>query len=100
MSGGSYDYAYLKVDEFANDLRKIQTDPRRAAFAQLLRLVASAMRDIEWVDSCDNGPGDEHEAIDAVFSFLKADPETIAAAAAYGQLVANLKLWMGLTRGD
>jgi hypothetical protein len=89
MSGGSYDYVYGRIDDI--ELRNRETDPRRAAFQKLLKLVARAMHDIEWVDSCDYGPGDDHQAIDAVFSFLGADAVTIAKARAYDDLAGTLK---------
>lgn len=62
MSGGSYDYLYMKVDEMAGSLHCGDSALRRA-FAAHLRKVAKAMHDIEWVDSCDYGPGDEMHAI-------------------------------------
>jgi hypothetical protein len=37
--------------------------PERRAFAKHLAKVAKALHDIEWVDSCDYGPGDENAAI-------------------------------------
>lgn len=99
MSGGSYDYVYNRIDDIS--LRKTESDPRRAAFQKLLKLVASAMRDIEWVDSCDSGPGDEHEAIDAVFAFLTPDAATIAKAHAFDALADTLKGFfaLGNTKG-
>lgn len=74
MSGGSYNYAYQRVTDFADKLginecmKGKDRDPRRLAFVAHLRLVAQAMQDIEWVDSCDYGPGDDRKAIDAVFA--------------------------------
>lgn len=64
MSGGSYDYVYQKVYDFADCLR---IDSRgcgyalkelRAAFAAHCQKVAAAMRAIEWNDS---GDGDDEE---------------------------------------
>lgn len=63
MSGGSYDYAYLKVQDFIGNLRSLHNSPIRKAFADHLELVAKAMHDIEWVDSGDYGKGDEEESI-------------------------------------
>ena len=63
MSGGSYDYAYGKIEDLASDIRP--TSPLRKAFKTHLRKVAKACHDIEWVDSSDCGPGDEDEAIRA-----------------------------------
>jgi hypothetical protein len=82
MSGGSYDYAFWKVDDFADALQIrldqgddplsiTQTSAEalalRQRFVEHLRLVRDAMRAIEWVDSCDYSPGDELEALRAVF---------------------------------
>lgn len=61
MSGGSYDYAYTKIEDLASNLRT--HTPERRAFQALLRNVAKAARAIEWVDSCDSMPGSENEAI-------------------------------------
>lgn len=68
MSGGSYNYLYRKVEDFA-DMMRGATGPAqewRDRFEKHLRLVAEAMHDIEWVDSCDYGDGDELEAIKKV----------------------------------
>lgn len=62
MSGGSWDYLTFKIDEAGVRLEQ-QKSPLRRAFGQHMRLVAKAMYDIEWVDSCDKSPGDEVEAI-------------------------------------
>lgn len=65
MSGGSMDYVYGKVRDAAEGMR-VHT-PLRRAFRDHLLLVADALHDIEWVDSCDYGPGDEVAAIRKVF---------------------------------
>lgn len=67
MSGGSYDYLYSKIEDAACEVnsRGRTRGPLRAAFAKHLVLVAEAMHQIEWVDSCDSAPGDEDEAIRA-----------------------------------
>ena len=67
MSGGEYDYAYARVEEFAQHPNLART-PERRAFATLLSDVAEAMHDIEWVDSCDYSPGDENAAIERCLS--------------------------------
>lgn len=67
MSGGSYDYAYYKIQEFAESIRDQETNPKRAAFSKLLLLCSQAAQAIEWVDSCDFGPSDEIGPIDKVF---------------------------------
>lgn len=65
MSGGSYDYAYAKVEDMARELEK-HRDPLRRAFAKHLFAVAKAMYDVEWVDSGDYSPGAEREAVSLV----------------------------------
>lgn len=90
MSGGSYDYLCHKVEEMADSLEKVNSDPRRTSFQKLLILVAKAMHDIEWVDSCDYGPGDDHASIDAVFAFLGNSPDHVKKAAAYDSLKKTL----------
>lgn len=69
MSGGEYNYVYFKIDEI--ELQNVETDKRREKFQKLLKLVAKAMHDIEWVDSGDKGPGDEYKAIDACFALIE-----------------------------
>lgn len=68
MSGGHYDYLSDKVRAFAEAL-EVNGDPKRKAFKKLMALVAQAAHDIEWVDSGDCGPGDEHKAIDRALKF-------------------------------
>lgn len=53
MSGGSYNYAYMQIEQMAADLRL--TTPLRRAFQRHLFLVSKACREIEWVDSGDGG---------------------------------------------
>lgn len=77
MSGGSMNYLYRRVEDAADNIETGRdydlyddytprpVDPKRLAFAAHLRLVAKALHDIEWVDSGDCVPGDEHDAIDA-----------------------------------
>lgn len=62
MSGGSWDYLYCKLEDAADKLRCDKRPLRRALGVQM-RLIARAMHDIEWVDSCDKSPGDEDAAI-------------------------------------
>lgn len=76
MSGGSYDYAYLIVEHFAERLESGRTiDGRRTdsanclarlGFAAHLRKVAEAMKAIEWVDSYDASSPEDINAIHAV----------------------------------
>lgn len=65
MSGGSMDYAYLKVYEAAERI-DAKTDDR-ARLREHLRKVAEALRCIEWTDSGDGNFQDENEAIRKCF---------------------------------
>lgn len=67
MSGGSYDHAYLRVQEMAGQLSNSDSLLRRA-FVVHLDKVAKAMHAIEWVDSCDWGDGDDEAPIRAVLA--------------------------------
>lgn len=77
MSGGSFEYAFHKVENFIDDLNiriqqlKAEGDSdinieSRERFVAHLRLVAEAMKAIEWVDSGDCSPPHNEEAIDKV----------------------------------
>ena len=45
-------------------------DAERLWLAGLMEIVSEAMHDIEWVDSCDMGPGDEVAAIRKVRAYM------------------------------
>lgn len=64
MSGGSWDYIYGKVQDIAETLQH-SPDALRRAFGDHLVLCAKALHDIEWVDSCDYGKGQERPAVEA-----------------------------------
>ena len=64
MSGGSWGYVYLKIEEAAQDLM-YSSDPMRRALGKKLMPFAKALHDIEWVDSMDYGEGADVEAIKA-----------------------------------
>lgn len=85
MSGGSYDYICHKIDDI--EIQGTRDNKRRLLFQKLLKLVAKAMHDIEWVDSGDCGDGDENKAIDSVFDFLKGDAEQKWKSLAYDEIV-------------
>lgn len=53
MSGGSLDYAYDKMNDIANQVKRRAETPLHRAFAKHLEKVATALRDLEWVLSCD-----------------------------------------------
>jgi hypothetical protein len=63
MSGGSYDYLCYKVQEAAIRLCDSTEPAYRRAFGLHLKKIAEALHDIEWVDSCDMGTGDDEKAI-------------------------------------
>lgn len=74
MSGGSWDYFYLGLEDVA--ARLIDTNPKRYSpevtaarerLGRLLKQASIALQAIEWVDSNDFGPGDELKAINATF---------------------------------
>jgi len=61
MSGGYYNYQYRAIQDLAVAI--VGSTPLRKAFKKHLTLVSDACHDIEWVDSCDYGKGDEDAAI-------------------------------------
>lgn len=68
MSGGSYDYLYMRVESMAQDHRLTHGSALRRAFSAHLLLVSKAMHAIEWVDSSDWSKGDEYKAIAAALA--------------------------------
>jgi len=62
MSGGELEYLYSKI-RTCLELNYKPSTPERKAFLNHMKLVVEALHDIEWVDSCDMGQGDENEAI-------------------------------------
>jgi len=63
MSGGSLNYGQHKIDDIADMIAARATTPLQRAFVKHLRDVGQAVHDLEWVFSCDYGPGDEIEAL-------------------------------------
>lgn len=71
MSGGHYDYAYLRVMDFSDRLLdEVQREDisqkakeARLKFVDHLKKVTEAMRTIEYVDSDDSSPDDEIQPI-------------------------------------
>lgn len=87
MSGGSLNYAYSQVENIAYDLlSRSETNLHRSLAAHLMKC-AKALHDVEWVLSCDYGPGDEVDAIRAVIS--RSD-EVEQAKETARQLIAEL----------
>lgn len=74
MSGGSWDYFCFNASDVADRLCD-EKSPLRRALGEHMRLIAHAMHEIEWVDSCDKiSPADEI-AIRAVFCDLAGNKE-------------------------
>lgn len=81
MSGGSWNYLHQDIEDAARRLvhgAHSSCVEERVALGRLLEKVARAMHDIEWVDSCDYGKGDEREAILACVGSLDAAAEAAA----------------------
>lgn len=64
MSGGRYNYAYSRIEDFAYQFESKANTPQRKAFLRLLGKVAEAAKAIEWNDSGD-GASDEDDLIKA-----------------------------------
>ena len=62
---------WISGDEAKAILAEVASE--RRWFINLLRAVSIAAHDIEWVDSCDYGPGQEVEAIKAIRQMLKKE---------------------------
>jgi hypothetical protein len=75
MSGGSWDYVFSKFDETAERLLRDGRLERRA-LGRLVAKIGRAMKAIEWVDSCDDSPGDE---VSDIRSALGGDQAAILA---------------------
>ncbi len=59
MSGGSHDYAYLKLNEVADSFYYERGhEEARKKVAEILRLMSDICHDIEWIDSGDYGDED------------------------------------------
>jgi len=94
MSGGSWDYFYQRLEEVAERLRA-SNDPLRKAFGTHLNLCATALHDIEWVDSNDFADGAEAKNIKAALGqqgreLILTEIKT-AAETALNRLQADLK---------
>jgi hypothetical protein len=66
MSGGSWDYVYLRFEDVAVRLKDDKNIKRRA-LGFLVEKIANAMYEIEWHDSSDTSGEDEPSAIDNCF---------------------------------
>ena len=66
MSGGSLNYVYSAVEGAAMTVSALAETTLHRAFASHLHKVAKALKDLEWMLSCDTSPGSEELAIRAV----------------------------------
>ena len=63
MSGGSYEYVSMKMDDAADTLRgRHSSEPHVVALANRLAEFAAVMHEIEWADSCDTSWSDQLDA--------------------------------------
>lgn len=88
MSGGSWNYVYSQIQDVADRLQRRDQSTDRRALGALLELAAKALHDIEWVDSCDYGEGDDLPAIRAC---LTREQRLDAATDAARQALADLR---------
>lgn len=70
MSGGEWNYAYMRIDEIANKLLQ-EKNIKRKILGVLMQKLSKALHDIEWVDSEDYGKGDDTKEINEVLNFSK-----------------------------
>ena len=85
MSGGTYNYAFGRIEDFAYELARRANTPDRKAFLRLLHKVSAAAKAIEWNDSGDGAPdeddliraalGKDHRAL--CLDELKADAKAL-----------------------
>jgi len=90
MSGGSFDYAYLRVEDFVEELDKkikcnndenVLDDPmygygpltilRLIECKELLANAARAMKEIEWLYSADSGEKTFAERVDQILELYE-----------------------------
>ena len=84
MSGGAYDYAYVRLNDFIDHVKLDETGAElghedmnlRQEFRDLLIKVSDAMCAIEWNDS-DDGDPHEREKITACFEHGRATLERL-----------------------
>lgn len=94
MSGGSWDYLCFKIED-ASDILKTSNCIKRKALGLLMEKVSKAMHDIEWVDSCDYGKGDEMAAIDDCLSYQPLDDAIKSELAELKDRIKNIEALEG-----
>ena len=85
MSGGHYNYAYNRINEFAKELElcvgrfdsngepvlEPKISKHRVEFRKLLLLIADAAQALEWADSGDSDEDEAVKAMQKVFQFRR-----------------------------
>ncbi len=75
MSGGSLDYAYMKIDSIIYDFncrfRGLKLPKEYTKFKQHLKQVSQVLHDIEWAESGDTDEESGKESINKFFGGLK-----------------------------
>lgn len=91
MSGGSLNYVYSTVEDAAITVAARAETVLHRAFAAHLHKVAKALKDMEWMLSCDTSPGSEEAAIRAVLNDgAEIEAATEQARKALSDLIAVL----------
>lgn len=91
MSGGSYDYAFQKIDDLSEAIiDRAGSSIRRQLFADLLYEAAVAAKAIEWCDSGDTSFPDDEAALQRFFTLARGlcDRESELTHAELKQLAA------------
>lgn len=90
MSGGTYDYAYFRISEFAESFN-VGHSGKRLALREILRATADICKAIEWEDSGDTGPEATEEAFKEFYARIYAGRETIEKAVKYDEILKLIK---------
>lgn len=56
MSGGSYDYGYIRMDDYIGNMKDKELD-------DLMKDIRELLHDVEWCDSCDISEEDYFETV-------------------------------------
>ena len=87
MSGGAYNYMFLKIEDFADDIACGRNTLQRKAFVELLHKVADAAKAIEWHDSGDSGLEAEQKAITECLAYGSDNADRVQRAQMFDQIM-------------
>jgi len=90
MSGGAYDYFYIKLEEFVDEL-EINDNPNRIAFKQLLKEIAKCAHDVEWADSGDYSDKQADDSLNDLFSKYFNNPNEHVKSVCFDKMVKIMK---------